>query len=99
MPLVIAEQTKKEKISACENDEESCCSGDEESESCCQKENCCTNVPATVNFSISVIMGEEINSRSEFLAIIHSDKINHSNQHTSVLSDGFLNTLYKPPAA
>lgn len=99
MPLVAEKQTKKEIISSCDNDEESCCSGEEDSESCCQKENCCTNVPIPVNFSISVIVGEEINSRSEFLAIIHSDKINHSNKHTSVLSDGFLNTLYKPPAA
>ncbi|MDX2172401.1 MAG: hypothetical protein SFY56_04730 [Bacteroidota bacterium] len=100
MPLVAEKQTKKEIVSSCENDEESsCCSGEEESESCCQKENCCTNVPVPVHFSISVIVGEEINSHSEFLTIIHSDKIYHSNQHISVLSDGFLNTLYKPPAA
>lgn len=88
-----------QRVSVCKDDKESCCYEDEDgSKSCCKKDNCCTTIPNPLHFSISIIIGEGFKQHTSLAVETTLNNVNFSNLSSSTLSDGFLNTLYKPPA-
>lgn len=89
---------KTEETATCQSDDD-CCGSDSTEDTCCEKENCCANVPATSShISFSAIVG--IDKKNE--AIVPnptSNSINRSDlRSASELSDGHSSSLIKPPA-
>lgn len=91
---------KEEKVEVvCMAVDEGCCSEDTNEDMCCNKENCCANVPVqTAHLNFSVIMGAE--EKNE--ALVSAGSINtfqlHNLRSAAELSEGYLNSLIKPPA-
>lgn len=91
---------KEEKVDVvCMAEDEGCCSEDSNEEMCCSKENCCANVPVqSTHLNFSVIMGaEEKNDAFVSSASFNTFQL-HNLRSAAELSEGYLNSLIKPPA-
>jgi len=91
---------KEEKVEVvCTAEDEGCCSEDANEDMCCSKDNCCANVPVqSSHLNFSVIMGADEKND----AIVSSGSFNtfqlHNLRSAAELSDGYLNSLIKPPS-
>ena len=91
---------KEEKVEVvCMTNDEGCCTEDEAGDVCCNKESCCANVPVqSAHLNFSVIMGADEKND----ALVSAGSFNtfqlHNLRSAAELSEGFLNSLIKPPA-
>lgn len=88
----------KKEVKACVLKEE-CCEEESPKEMCCEKDKCCANIPsANTHLNFSVIIG--IDKKNE--ALVFASSINTFDlsklKSASELSEGFLNSLIRPPA-
>ncbi len=84
---------------ACASEGDCCSAGTEGDDACCQKENCCANIPSnSSHINFSVIIGiDKSNDATLYAASLTTFSL--SNLKTaSELSDGYLNSLIRPPA-
>ncbi|MBP9068057.1 MAG: hypothetical protein KBG47_01025 [Bacteroidia bacterium] len=91
---------KEEKVEVvCMAEDDGCCSEETNEEMCCNKENCCANIPvqsAHLNFSV-IIGADEKND-----AIVSSGSFNtfqlNNLRSAAELCEGHLHSLIKPPS-
>ncbi len=94
-----------EKESAVCNNEKpgSCCNSKEEAntddtETCCGMKGCCADLPAQ-SIAYSIIVGDLLKDKTTIPPLTSLELAKKHSRYHGYLSDGFLKTLIKPPAA
>lgn len=81
------------------DEEESCCTEEETEMVCCGEESCCARIPVqSSHLNFSVIIGSDEKNDALILAnYFNTLQLSHLSA-AGELSDGYLNSLIKPPA-